>query len=114
MNIDNCQHRWDITADEYLPVSKSINRHHPCKECGLINYMPQKTQLKTGKLIVLIKEMFEQYEIPRNQMRHYTDRIKQMKREGLTDDRIIGTIIAEAHGENRHQVSAADDIRWAI
>ncbi|ABE53098.1 hypothetical protein [Methanococcoides burtonii] len=59
MEIDNCHHEWDHTQNEYLPVVESIKKHHACKDCGLINHSPQTTHLKTGKLIALIKEMFE-------------------------------------------------------
>jgi|LGVE01.1.fsa_nt_gb hypothetical protein len=95
MDIDDCCHEWDCYIDEYLPVSESIQKHHPCKECGLINYRPPSTQLKTGALIVLIKDLFEQSSIARGKIRIYIDRIKQMKRDGVKDDDIIEAIMKE-------------------
>ena len=95
MDIDNCYHEWDVFIDEFLPINKSIQKHHPCRKCGLINYRPQNMQLKTGALIVLIKDMFEQSNIPRSRIHIYVDRIKQMKRDGTRDDDIIETIILE-------------------
>ena len=73
-------------------------KHHACKECGLINYRPQNNQLKTGALIVLIKELFEKSSIARGRIRIYVDRIKQMKREGIKDDDIIEAIMMEESG----------------
>ena len=98
MDIDDCCHEWACYIDEYLPVNESIQKHHPCKECGLINYRPQNNQLKTGALIVLIKDLFEQSGIARGKIRNYIDRIKQMKREGIADDNIIEEIMMEERG----------------
>lgn len=98
MDINDCYHEWDFYIDEYLPVSESIQKHHPCKECGLINYSPHNNQLKTGALIVLIKDLFEQSSIMRGRIRIYIDRIKQMKREGIKDDDIIEAIMMEEGG----------------
>ena len=110
VGIDNCHHNWDVDTNEYLPISVSLKRHHSCKDCGLINYLPPKTQLKTGKLIVLIKDMFEQCGIPRNQIRDYTYKIKQMKREGVSDDTIIDTIMSESYYKSGHKMHAGGNI----
>ncbi|MBI9030484.1 hypothetical protein JEZ13_00570 [bacterium] len=74
---------------------ESIKKHHACNECGLINNHPQKTQLKTGKLIAMIKEMFEKNNVPRGQIRDHTENIKQMKRDGANDHAIIYTIMSK-------------------
>ena len=98
MVIDDCCHEWDYYINKYLPVSESIQKHYACKKCGLINYRPQNNQLKTGALIVLIKDLFEQSSIARGRIRIYVDRIKQMKREGIKDDDIIKAIMMEESG----------------
>ncbi len=82
-----------------MPVTESIQKHHACKECGLINYRSQNNQLKTGALIVLIKELFEKSGIVIGRIRIYADRIKQMKREGIKDDDIIEAIMIEESGD---------------
>lgn len=96
MDIDECSHEWDFTINEYVPVIESIRKHHPCKECGVINNRPEMRQLKTGDLIVLIKELFEKYDIPRSRMRDHIEQIKQMKRDNVHDDDIIATIMSAA------------------
>ena len=100
MHIDECCHDWDFTTNEYLPIIESIRKHHPCKECGLIDNHPERRQLKTGALIGLIKEMFERYGIPRNMIRDHTENIKQMKCEGVPDDIIIDTILSYVYHES--------------
>ncbi|WP_445475526.1 hypothetical protein ACT9XH_01915 [Methanococcoides methylutens] len=109
MEIDNCHHEWDYAQNEYLPVVESIKKHHPCKDCGLINNHPQTTQLKTGKLIALIKEMFEKNDVPRGQIRDHIEKIKQMKRDGTDDHAIIYTIMSNVC--HRHN-SDAEYSRW--
>jgi hypothetical protein len=95
MNVDNWHHDWDYTQNEYLPVVESIKIHHACKDCGLINNHPQTIQLKTGKLIALIKETFEKNDVPRGQIRDHIEMIKQMKRDGANDHAIIYTIMSK-------------------
>ncbi len=104
MEMYNCQHEWNYTQNEYLPVVESIKKHHACKECGMINYCPQTIQLKTGKLIALIKEMFEKNGVPRGQIRDHIEKIKQMKRDGTDDNTIINTIMSKVC--NRHNPDA--------
>ena len=96
MDIDECSHEWDFTINEYVPVIESIRKHHPCKECGVINYRPEMRQLKTGDLIVLIKEMCEKCDLPSSRIRGHIEQIKQMKRDGVLDDVIIDTVMSEA------------------
>ncbi|MEL4304543.1 hypothetical protein [Methanococcoides sp. LMO-2] len=95
MDIDNCHHEWNYDQHEYLPVVESIKKHHACKDCGLINNRHYTTQLKTGKLIGLIKEILEKNDIPRSQIRDHTEMIKQMKRDGVNDNIIIHTVLSE-------------------
>ncbi|MCD4703636.1 MAG: hypothetical protein K8R64_04995 [Methanosarcinaceae archaeon] len=100
MDIDNCHHEWNYEQDEYLPVRDSAKKHHPCKECGIINYRPQQPSMKTGKLICVIKELFEQNGISRGWIRQHTDHIKQMKRDGADDEHIIHTIMSDVRCRN--------------
>jgi hypothetical protein len=95
MKIDNCQHEWDYTKNEYLPIIESIKKHHACKDCGLINNLPQDSQMKTGKLIALIKELFEKNGIPRSSIRDHAEDIKNMKRQGYDDRSIIHQVMFE-------------------
>jgi len=92
MKMDNCTHDWDLFLSEYLPVILSTKRHHPCKDCGLINFKPPNSRLKTGKLISLIKIMFEDHGIQRSRINQYTAEIKEMKRSDLDDKSIIDII----------------------
>ncbi|KAF5429428.1 MAG: hypothetical protein C00003105_01561 [ANME-2 cluster archaeon HR1] len=95
MDIDECHHEWDILINEYMPVVESIRKHHPCKECGLINYKSQSFSLKIGELIVLIKDIFEEYGIRRSRINLYVDLIKHMKHDGIRDEDIIETVMSE-------------------
>ena len=100
MKMDNCTHDWDLFLSEYLPVILSTKRHHPCKDCGLINFKPPNSRLKTGKLISLIKIMFEDHGIQRSRINQYTAEIKEMKRSDLDDKSIIYIIISKMLHEN--------------
>lgn len=102
MNIEECGHEWDFSVNEYLPVSLSTRKHHPCKGCGLIDFKLPSSHLKTGKLIALIKVMFENYGIKRSGIKQYTDEIKEMKRNCMDDNSIIEIILSKALHENGH------------
>ena len=95
MKMDDCQHTWDYTKNEYLPIIESIKKHHACKGCGLINNLPQDGQMKTGKLITLIKELLEENGIPRSSIREHTEEIKKMKQQGYDDLSIVHQVMAE-------------------
>jgi hypothetical protein len=56
--------------------------------------------MKTGKLIMLIKELLEQNGVPRGSIRKHTDNIKKMKQQGLADQTIIHTVMSDACGRS--------------
>lgn len=96
MRMEECGHEWDFSVNEYMPVSLSVRKHHPCKDCGLIDFKPPNSQLKTGKLIALIKVTFDNYGIKRSEIQQYTGSIKEMKRNGMDDNSIIEIILSKA------------------